>query len=74
MFINPAVLTNAHHNDTTLEQTRWGTVSDAEVAYHVRNAERMRSEAFRAGGQQIAQWLRRTTRQVFSAPSYVRHA
>ncbi|MEX0622350.1 hypothetical protein [Saccharospirillum sp.] len=74
MFINPAVLTNSGHSDQILEQTRWGTVCDAEVAFHIRNAERMRSEAFRTVAKQFAQWLHRSTRRVFSAPSFVRHA
>ncbi len=74
MFIDPAILTNStHHSELRNENSRYN-VYDADVAYHIRNAERMRSEAFRAAGQRLVTWVRRGTQRVFSAPSYMRHA
>lgn len=74
MFIDPAILTNSTHHSELLNETRRYTVYDADVAYHLRNAERMRSEAFRTARQRFGQWIRRGTQRIFSAPSYVRHA
>lgn len=74
MFIDPAILTNSTHHSELLEQTRWGVATDADVAYHIRNAERMRSIAIRDASLRATQWVRRIVRSIFSAPSYVRHA
>jgi hypothetical protein len=74
MFINPAILTNSKRSTELSGSSHWASVSDAEVQYHVQNASRMRSEAFRNAGSAMAKWIRHTTRQIFSAPSYVRHA
>ncbi|WP_028671258.1 RSP_7527 family protein [Saccharospirillum impatiens] len=74
MFIDPAILTNSTHHSELLEDSRRFNAYDADVAYHIRNAERLRSEAFRAAGQRVGQWVRRTSHRVFRAPSYVRHA
>ncbi|MEP4547397.1 MAG: hypothetical protein ABJ000_14565 [Saccharospirillum sp.] len=74
MFIDPAILTNSTHHSELLEGDRRLNVYDADVAYHIRNAERMRSEAFRAASQRFGQWVRSSAQKVFHAPSYVRHA
>ena len=74
MFIDPAILTNSTHHSELFDGDRRLNVYDADVAYHIRNAERMRSEAFRAASQRFGQWVRRSAQRVFHAPSFVRHA
>lgn len=74
MFIDPAILTNTTHHSELLNDDHRYNVYDADVAYHIRKAERMRSEAIRASAHRFGQWVRRGTQRVFSAPSYVRHA
>lgn len=57
-----------------ITRDQWGNWSNAEVGYHIRNGERLRSEAFREYSRNLAKWVRSTTQRVFSAPSYARHA
>lgn len=74
MFIDPAILTNSTHHSELQDGASRYDVYDADVAYHIRNAERMRSEAFRAAGQRLVNWVARGMQRAFSAPSYMRHA
>ncbi len=74
MFIDPAILTNSTHHSELLDETRRYNVYDADVAYHIRNAERLRSIAVRDASLRATQWVRRTVRTIFSAPSFMRHA
>jgi hypothetical protein len=65
---------DAEGNSHYITQDQWGNWSNAEVGYHIRNGERLRSQAVRDGSRNLKKWISNMTHRVFSAPGHTRHA